>query len=87
MLPTDSGAAFRYGRPTPPNIVTSTGARTYLGSSELSAHFGLGAARQAEEVRVAWANGEVTVLGAVPANRTMTVTPHGLRVKSSSRNE
>ena len=63
------------------------GGSNYLGSSELSAHFGLGAARQAEEVRVEWANGEVTVLRAVPANRTMTVTPHGVRVKSSSHRE
>ena len=63
------------------------GDSNYLGSSELSAHFGLGAARRAEEVRVEWANGEVTVLRAVPANRTMTVTPHGVRVKSSSRRE
>ena len=63
------------------------GGSNYLGSSELSAHFGLGAARHAEEVRVEWANGEVTVLRAVPANRTMTVTPHGARVKSSSRRE
>ena len=63
------------------------GGSNYLGSSELSAHFGLGAAHEADEVRVEWANGEVDVLRAVPANRTMTVTPHGVTVKSSSRRE
>ena len=56
------------------------GGSTYLGSSELSAHFGLGAMGEAEEVRVEWANGEITVLREVPANRTLTVTPvTGLR--------
>ena len=49
------------------------GGSNYLGSSELSAHFGLGAAPRAEAVRVHWADGEVTLLRAVPANRTITI--------------
>ena len=50
------------------------GGSNYLGSSELTAHFGLGAAAQAEEVRVRWANGEITLLHALPANQTITIT-------------
>lgn len=49
------------------------GGSNYLGSSELSAHFGLGAAPRAEEVRVRWANGEVTLLRALPTNQTITI--------------
>jgi len=49
------------------------GGCNYLSQSELSAHFGLGAAEQVEELRVAWPNGKQTVLRHLPANQALTV--------------
>ncbi|USN99667.1 MAG: CRTAC1 family protein [Phycisphaeraceae bacterium] len=45
------------------------GGSNYQGQSELSLHFGLGAAAIADEVRVHWANGETLTLVGVPAGR------------------
>ena len=47
----------------------------FLGQSELTEHFGLGAGAQTvAEVRIEWpCSGEVTVLRNVPANLTITV--------------
>lgn len=45
----------------------------YLTQSELSAHFGLGAAPVVDELRVEWADGTVTTLNNVAINQTMTV--------------
>jgi hypothetical protein len=48
---------------------------SFLGTSEFSAHFGLGSATIADEVRVLWQNGVQTVLTNVPLNQTLTITP------------
>jgi hypothetical protein len=50
-----------------------TGGDNFQSSSELSAHFGLGAATTVDELRVEWSNGDVTILTNVPANQTLTV--------------
>ena len=52
------------------------GGGVYLGSGELSAHFGVGAAAMVDELTVTWPDGTVTALQSVPANQTLTVR-HG----------
>ncbi len=49
------------------------GGSNYLVQSELSAHFGLGAAGQIDEVRVQWPNGSQTTLSNVAVNQTLTI--------------
>jgi hypothetical protein len=49
------------------------GGSNYLSHSELSAHFGLGAATIVDSLTVEWPNGHVTTLTNVPANQTITV--------------
>ena len=51
------------------------GAGGFFGASELSAHFGLGAAATVDELVVDWPDGARTVLRGVAANRTLTVRP------------
>ncbi len=46
----------------------------YLGPSELSAHFGLGAAPVVDELQVHWADGSTSTFHQVPTNRTLTIT-------------
>ena len=48
---------------------------SYLTSSELSAHFGLGAADRVAELRVEWPDGSVTQIHDLPADRTITIAP------------
>jgi hypothetical protein len=50
------------------------GGSNYLAQSELSVHAGLGAAPAADEVRVTWPDGRVTLLTDLPAGRH-TVSP------------
>jgi enediyne biosynthesis protein E4 len=50
------------------------GCSHYLTQSELSAHFGLGAAQVVDELRVEWANGQVTTMAGLAVNQTITVT-------------
>ena len=49
----------------------------FLGTSELSAHFGLGAATQGDQLRIEWPDGSSTVLHDIAADATITVTPSG----------
>ena len=49
------------------------GGGSYLSSSELSAHFGLGAATVVSTLRVDWPDGSVTVLHDVPADQRIVV--------------
>lgn len=49
------------------------GGCNFLSQSELSTHFGVGAAETVDEVRVHWANGRTLVLNDVPVNQTLTV--------------
>lgn len=46
---------------------------SYLSQSEMSAHFGLGAAQSVTELRIRWASGESTILRNVTANQTLTI--------------
>ena len=45
----------------------------YLGPSELSAHFGLGAASVVDELQVHWPDGGTSTYHQVPTNRTLTI--------------
>ena len=49
------------------------GGGVYLGSGELSAHFGAGPAAVIDELTVTWPDGAVTALQNVPANQTLTI--------------
>ena len=49
------------------------GEGVYLGSGELSAHFGVGAAAVVDALTVTWPDGTVTALQSVPANQTLTI--------------
>ena len=49
------------------------GGSNYLVQSELSAHFGLGAACEIDEVRVQWSDGSQTILSNVAVNQTLTI--------------
>ena len=53
------------------------GGGVYLGSGELSAHFGAGAAAVIDELTVAWPDGAVTAMQDVPANQTLTILHPG----------
>jgi len=50
-----------------------TAVKGYLSQSDWRAHFGLGAARQADRVEIRWPNGETTKLENVPANQFVDV--------------
>lgn len=50
------------------------GGSNYMSMSELSAHFGLGAATHADLLRIEWTDGSVTELTDVAANQTLTLT-------------
>ncbi len=50
------------------------GGSNYLSQSEMSAHFGLGAATVVDEVRVEWSNGEITTLTNVATDQTLTIS-------------
>lgn len=45
----------------------------YLSNSELSAHFGLGAATVVDTLEVRWADGQTTILSNVAADQTLTI--------------
>ena len=45
----------------------------YLGPSELSAHFGLGAASVVDELQVHWPDGSTSTYHQVSTNRTLTI--------------
>ena len=62
-LTTSSGSQHRW----------ISGGSNYLSQSELSAHFGLGAATTATQLRVDWPNGTSTIQTNVIVDRTMTV--------------
>ena len=48
---------------------------TYLGQSQLVAHFGLGSASDVDQLTIEWTNGTTTVLNDVPANQIITASP------------
>ncbi len=50
------------------------GGATYLGQSELVAHFGLGSMTTVDRLIIEWANGGTTVLNDVAANKALTVS-------------
>jgi hypothetical protein len=49
------------------------GGCSYHATSELSAHFGLGAVSEIPELKVTWANGKTTTIKNLAANKTITV--------------
>ncbi|MCA9290298.1 MAG: CRTAC1 family protein [Phycisphaerales bacterium] len=49
------------------------GSPSYLATSELTAHFGFGAAPSVDELRIEWTTGQTTVLTAVPTNRHLAL--------------
>jgi len=51
---------------------------SFLGTSEVSAHFGLASATSAAQILVTWPNGATTTLTDVAIDRTITITPEGL---------
>ncbi len=51
------------------------GGVSFLGTSEYSAHFGMGTATTAQEVRVLWPNGQQSVLTNVATNQRLVITP------------
>ena len=51
------------------------GGASYLGQSQLIAHFGLGTATAVDELTIEWANGSVSVLTDVPANQRVNAGP------------
>lgn len=51
------------------------GGSNFLSQSELSAHFGLGSATVADELRIEWPNGHTTIWNDVAADRTLVLTP------------
>jgi hypothetical protein len=55
-------------------VRTMDGAPSYLGTSELILHFGLGGATHIDELRVEWPGGQDTVLIDVAANQRLTIT-------------
>ncbi len=61
---------------------------TYLGQSQLVAHFGLGSASDVDQLAIEWTNGTTTVWNDVPANQIITVSPSiaGASGESSSPN-
>ena len=53
------------------------GGATYLGQNELSVHVGLGDAAVVDEIRVTWADGRVTTLTDVAADRSLEIASPG----------
>ena len=51
------------------------GAGGFFGASEMSAHFGLGAAARVDQLTVDWPDGARTVLRGVAADQTITIRP------------
>ncbi len=51
-----------------------SGSPSYLATSELPVHFGLGEADMVDELRVEWARGYVTVLTDVAVDQALTIT-------------
>lgn len=62
-ITTDAGTQFRYFSP----------GCTYIGQSEATAHFGVGAASTINEVAVEWNNGRTTRLSGVPSDQTLII--------------
>ena len=83
-IPAREAAMQRSGpalAPPPPGGVTRFqpkryvgAAAGYLGPSELSVHFGLGAAPVIDELQVHWTDGSTSTYHQVPTNRTLTIT-------------
>ncbi|HPF40319.1 MAG TPA: FG-GAP-like repeat-containing protein [Phycisphaerae bacterium] len=57
------------------------GGSNYLSQSEMSAHFGLGAASVVDELRIEWLNGAVTIMHDVPADQTITIPVTGAMLR------
>jgi hypothetical protein len=51
-----------------------TACPSYISQSELTAHFGLGAANKVDEIRVTWPDGATTTTQNVAVNQTLTLT-------------
>ena len=60
------------------------GGCNYLGSAELSAHFGLSSNKVVEIVLVTWADGTTTELKNVAANQTLCINSNGTAQRCST---
>ena len=62
--------------------IVKTGS-SYASQSELPLTFGLGSATGVDAVRVAWPNGRVDAVGALPANQSITIQEGAGRVRTT----
>ncbi len=74
LAPNGFGAIVRARIGAATQTACIDGGCNYLSQSELSAHFGLANAPEVDELTIEWANGEITTLRDVPANRTLTIS-------------
>ena len=76
-----SNGMMRHGKTTraiPEQVRVMNGAPSFLSTSELMVHFGLGPAETIDELAVRWSRGQVTVLPDVAANQRLTIAAPGL---------
>ncbi|MEM7165170.1 MAG: FG-GAP-like repeat-containing protein [Planctomycetota bacterium] len=74
LAPNGFGSRVRVTTGNLEQLRSLDGGCNYLSQSELSAHFGLGAATYAD-VRVEWSNGVVSLYDETLANQTLTIAP------------
>jgi hypothetical protein len=67
------GADIKLTTPTGSQYVTVSTAGSYLSSSDKRAHFGLGAARQADTIEIHWPSGIVQTLKNISADQILTI--------------
>jgi len=78
IAPDGLGAIVRVTTDGVTRVRAIDGGASFLGTSECSAHFGLGSATVADQIEVRWPNGTITVLENASINRSITIAPSGL---------
>jgi hypothetical protein len=77
LAPNGVGAVVRVDAGGSSQFSPVVGCSNYASSSELTAHFGLGAADSVDLVTVEWPDGTATELGEVDVNQTITIDARG----------